>query len=380
MKPPKKYQKYLAWFAFAVAVICVYKFIDRIDSFFGLISTVMSVSSPFITGFLIAFILNSPTNFFDRHISKIKNKFISTRSRGLSVLAVYLIAIGAIGVLIGFVVPAASRSLIDLIGKLPGYLNSAMEFAKTHISKEIFDIEEALGGITVDKLLSFIDVSKLSTYAQGVFKVGSTVINIFIAAIVSVYMLLSKNSLLRIAKRMLYVFVPKNGADIVVSYTRLICDIFYKYIYSQCMDALIVGVSCVVAFSIIGVPYGALMGILVGASNLIPYFGAIVSGALTVLLTLISGEPVKAIIVLVLILVIQQIDSNILQPRIMSSNIGIKPLYILFAITVGGGLFGVAGMIIGVPVVATLKEIVNNFVDYVEKKKAEKAEIEEKSV
>lgn len=370
MRKMKKYREYFVLFFFVLAAIVAYKLVDRIDVLFRALSTLLSVVSPFITGLLIAFILYIPVKKLEGLIQRVKYPVIAKRSRGISVAAVYLLTVGLIALLLVFVLPALAKSLMDLIYRLPEYANKAINLAKTYVPEDLIDYDTLLSYFTVEKVLSYIDMNQLSTYAQGVFKVGSTVVDIFISAIISVYMLLSKESLQGMVKRVLYVFVPKKGADLLVKYTGIVADVFYKYIYSQCLDALIVGIACAIAFSIVGVPYGVLMGLMVGLSNLIPYFGAIITGVFTVVLTLLSGGLIQAIITTVLIVVIQQVDANILQPRIVSSNIGIKPLYVLFAITVGGGLFGVGGMIIGVPIVAVLKIMIENLIEYTEQRKA----------
>lgn len=364
----KKYRDYLIFFIFAVAVIIAYKFFDQIGVLFGYLSTLMSILSPFIIGLLIAFVLYIPVTKLENLIKKIKKPFFPNHARGLSVAAVYLIAVGLIAVILWMIIPKLASSLMDLINRLPAYFDTAVNLIKEYVPANLFNIDSALEGFTPDKIMSYFDLSQLSTYAQGVFKFGTTVVNIFIAAIISVYMLLGKESLLRMLNRMLFAFIPKKGANVIVTYGRMIANTFYKYIYSQCLDAMIVGIACVIVFTIARVPYAALMGITVGVANLIPYFGAIISGVGVVLITLLSGEPVKAVVIAILILVIQQLDANIMQPKIVSNSVGIKPLYVLFAITVGGGLFGITGMIIGVPVVAVLKEIIENLMEYMEQR------------
>lgn len=369
MRRMKEYRKYLVLFFFAVATIVVYKLVDRIDVLLKALSALVSVVSPFIIGLLIAFILNIPVKKLEGALRRVQQPAIAKHARGISVAVVYLLTVGLIVLLLVFVIPALASSMIDLVKSLPAYANKAIEFAKTYVPADVVDFDALLSSFTLERLLSYVDMNRLSTYAHGVFKVGSTVADSFIAAIVSAYMLLGKESLLGMVKRILYVFAPKKGADILVKYSRIIADVFYKYIYSQCLDAVIVGIACAIAFSIVGVPYGVLMGLIVGLSNLIPYFGAIIAGVCAVLLTLLSVGPVKAIITAILIIVIQQVDANILQPRIVSSSIGIKPLYVLFAITVGGGLFGVPGMLIGVPVVAVLKLVMEDLIQYTEQRR-----------
>ena len=168
-------------------------------------------------------------------------------------------------------------------------------------------------------------------------------------------MLLSREMLVRSVGRFLSLFFKKRNLRSAYDYLCRISDIFYSYIYSALIDALIVAISCTVLFLIIGVDYAPIFGFLVGAANLIPYFGATISGIGVAIFTAITGGIGKALIVGASILVLQQLDGNVIQPKIIGKNVGIHPLYTLIAITVGGGLLGFGGILIGVPIAATVQ-------------------------
>lgn len=376
MKKMKQYRSYITLFCFIIAALVVYKIIDNVSFWLSAVSTVVSVLLPFVYGFIIAFVLYIPVRKIESLLKIRENSAPARHARGISVAVVYIVALAILGATIFFAIPPLAKNLIELIGKLPAYYDNAVNYIKSFaVDGKIAGISvSVLDDFTLSKLLSELDMGAISTYAQGVFAFGSGVVRSCIAVIVSVYMLLSKESLTASVKRILFVFVPKKAAGVIEKYTLIICDTFYKYIYSLLLDALIVGAACVIAFSIVGVPYAVLLGIAVGVSNLIPYFGAIISGASVALITLMSGSPVKALIVIILIIVIQQIDGNIIQPKIVGVNVGIKPIYVLLAITVGGGLFGVGGMVVGVPVVAVLRTVLADVIQFKESRVLQRQE------
>lgn len=370
MKRIKEYRSYIVLFVFVVAAFVAYKIIDNIPALASGLSTLANILSPFLTGFIIAFILSIPMNKIEKLLKKSKSVFINRHTRGIAVAIVYILLVALVGGTLAFVIPPLTRSLIDLISKLPSYYSQAVAWINSlTVDGKIAGLTLSLPeNLSVADLLSGIDLSALSTYAQGVFAFGNGIVNLFLALIISIYMLLSKETLIGSVKRLIRVLIPRRAAAILIKYTDLVSDTFYKYIYSQLVDALVVGCACVIGFLIAGVPYAALLGIAVGLANMIPYFGAIISGACVVLICLLSGNLIQAVVVTVLIIVIQQIDCNLIQPKIIGVNIGIKPIYVLLAITVGGGLFGVPGMVLGVPVIAVLKTMLTDFIHFREKK------------
>lgn len=369
-----RYRRYITAFLFVAACIVIYKTIDNIDLILSGISIVFSVLTPFIIAFVLAFILYVPTGNVERLLKKTKKQFLFKHARGISVSSVYIALLLLLSVLLSFVIPPIIGSLVDLLSNLPDYYDNAIQYVKENISTDSkifgnFDLSAFLDSITIQKFFEGFDLTQLKTYAQGVFAAGSAIVTFFIAVVVSVYMLLSRESLIATIKRVSSLFLSDNRKSILGTYLQRIGKIFYGYIYSQAFDSLIVGTFCVIAFSIAGMRYAVLMGILVGLANLIPYFGAIISGVGVVLLSLLTDNVFTAIIAAVIILVVQQVDGNFLQPRIVANKVGIQPLYVLFAITVGGGLFGVIGIYLGVPTMAVVRMLLNDYLDYREKKK-----------
>ncbi len=366
---------WLSAFIFAAAVIVFYKIVDWIPEILSNLLSFLSILSPFIGGFIIAFILAAPQKRIEKFLKNRKSKFVNKKSRGISIAITYVLFIALLALLFYFVIPAVIKSIGDLIGNAPKYYEIASEkfsaFADSHgdmISSAIDKISEFL---TPSKIISLFNFSSISKYAQGIYKFGSGVVKTAISFIVSAYMLAAREKLLRAVNKIFSLFIPKQRLTSIKTYLSKIGSIFYKYVYSQITDAVIVAILMTVTFLIIDVPYPLLSGILIGLCNLIPYFGAIIAGAVVALFTLIANGFVPAIIALACIIIIQQVDANLIQPRIVGESVGIHPIYVLLAIIVGGGLFGFVGILIGVPVIATIKMIV---VDLIERKEAREAQ------
>lgn len=357
---------WLPLFLFAVAIIIFYKVVDRLPQVFSAILDVLGVISPFIGGLIIAFVLYKPVFKLEKLLLKSKKTFLKNHARGISVLGSYCSLILILTLILYLLLPRIFSSAMSLVQNLPTYYDSAVEYVKTLSGEDGkifgFDVNKILSSLSVSNILSYFDLSAVGKYAGEIFSATGTIIDVFMAFVVSVYVLLGRNHLVKVARKILSMVLTKEKVEKLGRYSIRISDIFYSYIYSQLIDAVIVCVLCFIIFSIIGIPYGSLLAILMGLCNMIPYFGAIIGGGVTVIVTLItSGNFLKAIIVLACIIVVQQVDANLLQPKIVADSVGLKPIYVLLAIMIGSGLFGFVGMLICVPVMAVIRMII---VDY----------------
>jgi predicted PurR-regulated permease PerM len=226
-----------------------------------------------------------------------------------------------------------------------------------------FEPNDIINKFSIVNIIGEIDVDKLSAIADGVYRFGVAIIDAVLAIFSSVYMLLSRENLMRSVGKVLSIFTDVKTVSSTKRYLGKVADIFYSYMYGTIIDALIVAVLCIIAFFIIGIDYAPLFGVLVGISNLVPYFGAIIAGVGVSIFAALSEGLIPALITAACILVIQQVDCNVLQPRIVGRSVGLKPIYTLIAITVGGGIFGVGGILLGVPVFATLIMMFNDIAE-----------------
>lgn len=369
----KQLKIWLTAFVFVALIIVFEKLLAGLPAVLGVIGKVFSILTPFIAGFAIAFVLYIPSSKLEGLFNKAKFLQKKKIARILALIITYIVFIAAISLLISYILPMVLVKLYNfIINDLPVYYNRINAFVdRVTVDGKIFGIavDKVTPFLDYDWLLSHIDVNFLTSVSQGIFKFGSTVVDFFLALVSSIYMLASREALSRVVKKFFSLFFKDLTLKSVNSYLGRIGKIFYNYIYSQVIDAFLVAILLSIAFSIVGIQYPVLFGVLIGICNLIPYFGAIISGACVTLITLLSDGPIKAIIILALILVIQQIDSNILQPKIVGDKVGVHPLFILIAITVGWGLFGFIGILIGVPIMATIKMILNDIYSWHEAKK-----------
>ena len=360
---------WLPLFLFVVAIITFYKVVDDLPKVFAAILNVISVISPFIGGIVIAFILYKPAYALEKLCLKSNKSFLKNNARGISVLTCYLALILLLAVILYLFLPRFFNSVMELVQDLPGYFNSAVAYISGLIGPDgkIFgiDVSGILSSINVNDILSFFDLNAVGKYAGEILGATGAIVDVFMAFVVSVYVLLGRNHLIKVFKKLLSLVIPRERISKFKGLSVRISEIFYNYIYSQLIDCAIVCVLLTIVFYIIGLPYALLLGILMGLCNIIPYFGSIIGGIGVVLITLISsGDILKAVIALVLIIVVQQVDANLIQPRIVAESVGLRPLYVLLAIMIGSGLFGFVGIIIGVPVMAVIRMII---VDYIKR-------------
>ncbi len=380
----KKLEKYSNWgfaLVFVIAVIAIYKTFDNFYKVAEIVGVIFKSLTPFMIGFVIAYILNIPSKKIDSVCRKSKYKIVNNNSKAISIISVYLLMFFVIFILIRAIVPALYRNCVDLYNNVPDYLEKALatlEGWQKQYGVSIFEINEANITKAINNLLGKIDVSEFSKYAKGVINITSGVINIFIGMIISVYLLIDKEKIKKSARRILKILLKEERARKITDGINKINNIFSKYVFCLLLDAIVMAALATALLSILKVKYALILGGMIGLFNLIPYFGAIFANVLAVIITLITGGVFQAIWVAVGLIVLQQIDGNFIGPKIMGSMLDASPLWIIFAVTVGGGLFGIVGMIISVPMLVVLKMVVSDFLEDKEVEKAqEKKESEE---
>lgn len=363
------WNQWIIRFSFAMLVIVGYKIISNYQAIFNSINGFLTILSPFVIGFIIAYLLNGPQELLKKWIGKSSNKFIHKNQHGLSVLALYLILIFLLFLALNFIVPLLINNIIDLIKLLPSFITYITDWV-TKLEKDgvikLLSLEKML-----DNLLKSFSIEKLlSKWSQSLSSIGhisiglsSMVINSALSFIISIYVLAYKTSLLAFSNRFFGKLLPKKaflGAKYWIQTTN---RIFYKFISSQFLDACVIAVSASIILTIMRVPFGISLGVLLGISNMIPYFGSIVASVATGVITLFTSGPSLAIGVLIALIILQQIDGNFIGPRIMAGALNVNPIIIIVSITIGGAYFGVLGMFLAVPAAAIIKIITTNWLD-----------------
>lgn len=373
----KKFDKYRNWiiaFVFAIAVIAVYKTFDNFYKVTAFLKLVLKSLTPFVIGFILAYVLNIPAVKIKAVCEKSKYKFISGKSKAISIVGVYLLLALVFYIAIRAVAPALYRNVVDLYSNIPSYINEAftmLDSLQKEYGLELFQLNESNIMATFDKILGKIDIAEFGKYARGVVNITSGVINVFIGIIVSVYMLIDKEKILNSTKRILTLIFKDEKSNQILNTARKINNIFSKYLFCLILDAVIMAVLATLILSILGVKYAIILGIMIGLFNLIPYFGAIFAATLSVIITLITGGFLQGLWTAIALIILQQIDGNFIGPKIMGEVLDASPLWIILAVTLGGGLFGIGGMIVSVPVLVTVKMVVTEFLDEKETEQSE---------
>ena len=364
--------------AFVFFSILIFKFIGNMNTTLSFISSAINTISQFIVGAFIAFVLYPAVKFFYRKIFTGRLNIKSQKAaKMLSVLCTYIITLGIITILLVFIVPQIYSSLSEIANRLPVWYNNALDFIKnleqrypdvTFLDYDYINnkIESALPLITnyITGMMSSL-LPVIFTTSMAIVK---GLVNFIISIMVSVYMISDHKNLFYHGKRLLYSIVPVKTADTARNIARESANIFSGFIIGKAIDSLIIGIICFFAMLIFKFPYAMLISVIVGITNMIPYFGPYIGGIIGGIIILIVN-PIQVVFFAILILVLQQFDGLFLGPKILGESTGLRPLWVIFAITVGGSLCGVLGMFLGVPVVAVIGYILNIIVDHFLKKK-----------
>lgn len=335
---------------------------QEIKDFF---STVTSALQPILIGIVLAYLLNPIAGILERALRKIK---VTRPARVISVILTLILALGIVVLCCAFVLPQLAESVGSLVKDLPELLEAQLERLGAYMESggetaaaviKIISSAEAF-------LLSWLEtnlLSVVSTVANSVFSIGSALVNIVVAIIVTVYLLLDKERYLAQCRK-LFNAVSKNQRvnDAVSDAVRQTDRIFSGFILGKLLDSLIVGVICFICLCIFKIPYALLISVIVGVTNIIPMFGPFI-GAIPSAFLILLISPVKCLVFLIFIVVLQLIDGNIIGPRILGNSTGLSALYVTVAMLLFGKLLGFTGMIIGVPLFATLYYIVKRLAE-----------------
>lgn len=329
-----------------------------------------SVLSPFWAALLIAYFLRPIVDRIDHGIHRwVMHGKYRKAVRYLSIFLAYVLVISCIILVINFVIPQLTQSIMELTASVPSIYDK--------MATRLMDLQERYPDIDMTTLLqrlhemvpNFVDFGT-NIVGNGLVMIYSlsisvvrTVINALLAIMISVYMIASTDFFREQAKRLVYaVFNEKNG-NIVCNTFKECNAIFSAFLLSKAVDSLIIGCLCCLIMTILRLPYAVLLSVIVGITNMIPYFGPFI-GAIPGVLIYIFLKPMDAIIFAIMILVLQQFDGLVLGPRLLGQSTGLNPIWVIFAITVGGAYFGVIGMFIGVPVVAVVAYLLNKLIKY----------------
>lgn len=348
------------------AIVLAYVFLN-LDTVWNVVVTIIDLIKPFIIGICIAFVLNIPMKFFEEKVVGKLTKEKSKLKRPLSLIITIIVLVGLIIGLMTFVIPQLAESCSTLVKNVPEYVDSLEKFMNKNInSKELLSsdvIEEVYNkilsmGQNIIKIIGQVAGTIVSHALDITVGVTSTIINIVMAFIVSIYILLSKEKLSNQIKKILYAYMKKENVIKFLKVSKIANIKFTNFVRSQVIEACILGVLCFIGMTICSMPYALLISTIIGVTALVPIFGAFVGAILSAFIVLMVS-PIKVILFAIIFVVIQQIEGNLIYPFVVGNSIGLSALWVLFAITVGGNAFGVVGMLIGVPLFGVLYTLIS---------------------
>lgn len=366
MEERKRGLRWFYWFSLGVAIIAVYKLLDNFGQITEWLKGLANILMPFIMGLLIAYLFYIPCRKVESWYKK-STKFVRKKARILSIITVYIIAVLSIILVLNFVVPAISKSIGDFVSNFGIYYNNTMnainELPEDSILKDetVLNAIKGIGEVDIKQYLNF---EKLTEYAKGAINVVNSIFDVFVSLIVSVYLLAERRKILEFFKRLTSALFKKDKYELIAKYFNKSNEVFFSFISGQVLDAIVVGILTSIAMSVIGVKYSVLLGFLIGLFNLIPYFGAIIAVTVAILITIFTGGIGQAIVMAIVVIILQQIDANIINPKIIGGSLSISPLLVIFSVTVGGAYFGVLGMFLAVPIFTVIKLLIEEYIEY----------------
>lgn len=364
-------RKWLWYFSIPAAAILLYKLSDNLGDAVGVVGTLIGILTPFVVGFVLAFFLHAPSRWLETRFGRLKGKVWGKLARPLSLIIVYVALLGLISLLFYAVIPLLVSSLTGLISAMPQYIEAAGSRIEEFTKPDGFLGQIGLAAnltelyqYGLDALNKLLTTENLLAAIKGMGNVAASVVDVVIAFIVSIYMLGSRETLFRDLRAVCGLFIKPRAMKRLRRYSGQVASIFYNYFYGAFLDALMVGLVATIGLLIFRVPYAALLGMSLGLLNMIPYFGAVIGCVFAALITLLTSNLYTTIAVVIYLVVVQQVDANIIQPRVIGSSVGLRPIYVLLGITLFGGIFGFWGIFLGVPLMAVVQLLLKDAIRY----------------
>lgn len=356
--------------AFLIVLTCIvcYFAILRFSVISDIIGEFIGIISPIIYGVVIAYLLNPIVKKVEIYVSVFLKRYIKKEaviqkiSRCIGIIAAMTFAIALVVALLNMVVPELYKSIRDLVITLPDQISAWIEKIGD-IQEENTTVNSILKNAVVQGSLALENWVKtdllrqtnviMSSVTTGVLSVVNTITDFLIGIIVAVYVLFSKEQFLGQVRKTIYALMPARKANLTLHLMRKSNEIFGGFIIGKIIDSAIIGVLCFIGVSVLKMPYKLLISVIVGVTNVIPVFGPYI-GAVPCTILIFLVDPMKGLYFLIFILLLQQLDGNVIGPTILGDSTGLSAFWVIFSIVVGGGLFGVFGMLVGVPSFAVI--------------------------
>ena len=376
----KKYTTIAVYAFLVIAAAITFFFVISEHSVVGrMAGTFFGLMTPFIYGAALAYVLNPVLNWLEKKVfPKVFGDRVSKRSRrGLGVLLTFLFGCAVVALFLAVLIPQIVESIDNLAQSIYAFLPQAQNFlndliAQYGTNEMLVDVLSMLGVDISDPSMA---LQRLATRSYtfltqvlpnlfgGVMRFTSGLLDVGVGIIIALYLLLSKEIFYAQVKKLLFAFFPRRVAQATLNLTHDSNAIFCGFISGKILDSAIIGVLCFIGCSVLQMPYTVLVSFIVGVTNVIPYFGPFI-GAIPSIFIIMIADPLKSLVFAVFVLILQQLDGNIIGPKILGDSTGLSAFWVIFAVTFFGGLFGFVGMLIGVPTFAVIYALVRNFAEF----------------
>lgn len=353
-----------------IAIVVLVALIN-IASLWNAFKVFLDIISPFIWGIGIAFILNIFMMFYENKVFKnrkknkkngnAKRKNKKGLKRGTCIFLSIITIIAVIAIIMVLIIPQLAKAISGVISNIPTYIENLKDFGIS-ITEQVPEINTFIQNINIntDELKDgVLNISKqiITVTVNQLSNIFSGIVDFVIAIVFAVYILANKETLKKQVKKVIYAWLDREKANHVVEISRLARDSFKNFLTGQATEAVILGVLCAIGMLILNLPYAGPIGALTGLMAFIPIVGAFIGGLVGAIL-IATVNPIKAVIFIIFIIVLQQIEGNLIYPHVVGTKVGLPSMWVLVAITIGGSLFGIIGMLIGIPILAVIYAIV----------------------
>ena len=334
------------------------KFIDNYNYFFDVISLLLSLLTPFVIAFILAYILNPIVNILEK---KLKLRRIG------SLLITYGFFVILLGTFIIYTVPSIVESVADIINQLPTYAAQTQDFL-LKLGEDLKNVDPNTLKDLANKAMaampqfSNLFIGYIGNIFNTTFSIGKFIVQFGLACIICFYILLEKESFLSFTKKSIYILFGKKFGRFTINVCSRLNSNIGKYFSGKILDSAIVGVLSAIGLYFIGSKYALLFGTLIGFMNLIPYFGPVIGMTPVVIINLFYN-PSISLFSLIYLLLVQQVEVAVIEPKIVGGQLGLSPFLTILAVTIGGGFFGIPGMILSVPIMGVLKIYIVEFIE-----------------
>ena len=332
-------------------------------------NSILAVIMPFLLGIMIAFILNVLMIRIEKILSRfILDKKYTSFKRVISIIVSLLIVIGVIGIIITLIIPELTNAIKVIVKSFP----------ETFEQLQVWINQNGNSFPQLETWINSIDLNSIARELSGLFKIGLTgmlgstvdiismfftsILNLVVGIVFALYILMSKETLKRQSHKLIDAYIPKRISVKLLEVGTLARTTFSNFVIGQTVEAFILGTLCAVGMAVLNLPYAPMVGSLVGITAFVPIVGAFIGGGIGAFMIL-TVDPMQALIFIIFLVVLQQLEGDLIYPRVVGSSVGLPSIWVLFAVTVGGGLWGITGMLFSVPVLSVVYALIKGRVN-----------------